>query len=394
MKATLILLFLLLISTVYGQNSSKINSIGTIDKIYSKVLNEEREIWIYVPKEYNKDTNSITKYPVIYLLDGNSHFHYLTAIIEFLSRNSVCPKMIVVGILNTNRSRDLTPSPSNSTFDSTLIGGAHNFTKFIENELIPYIESIYPTAPYRTLIGHSFGGLMVLNTLINYGHLFNAYAVIDPSVWWDNQHLLNQIDSVLIKKQFSEALYIGVANTMIQGMDTMQVRKDTSSSTLPIRSMLTLTDKLKANPNNGLRWSYDYYNEDDHGSVPLIAIYDALRFIFDYYKFKGEYNDPKNLISHYDNVSRQIGYKILPPEYTVNNMGYYCMQRKMFEQAHTFFKLNIENYPKSFNVYDSMGEYYEALGNKERAIEYYTLALKIKDFPYTSAKLEKLKAEK
>lgn len=399
MKAISILIFLLPLLTVYGQISNKTNPVGIISKINSNILNEEREIWIYVPKAYDKDTDSTTKYPVVYLLDGNSHFHSVAAIVDNLSRNFLCPKMFVVGIVNTNRSRDLTPSFSGKNFEgknnsNSTFGGAHNFTKFIENELIPYIDSAYRTAPYRMLIGHSFGGLMALNTLINYEHLFNSYVAIDPSLWWDNQYLLTQIDSSLTNKKLSKTLYIGIANTMMPGMDTIQARKDTSISTLGIRSILKLTDKLRANSYSGIRWSYNYYKDEDHNSIPLIATYDALRFIFNYYKFVGENNDSINLISHFENVSSQMGYRIVPPELSVNEQGYYYLQRKMFEKAYTFFKKNIEYYPKSFNVYDSMGEYFEALGDKEKAIEYYTLALKIKEFPDTKTKLERLKAEK
>ena len=85
--------------------------------------------------------------------------------------NTVCPKMIVVGIPNTNRMRDLTPTtPEGEQFyidssASTNSGGGEKFISFIEKELIPHIESNYPTQPYRMLIGHSLGGLMVMHAL-------------------------------------------------------------------------------------------------------------------------------------------------------------------------------------------------------------------------------------
>jgi tetratricopeptide (TPR) repeat protein len=66
----------------------------------------------------------------------------------------------------------------------------------------------------------------------------------------------------------------------------------------------------------------------------------------------------------------------------------------MFDKAYNFFKKNIQNYPESFNVYDSMGDFYNAKQDKEKAIEYYTKALTLRDFPDTRQKLEKLKAKK
>jgi len=82
--------------------------------------------------------------------------------------------MIVVAIPNTDRSRDLTPTHSLLLPDGTTqdflktTGGAEAFTTFLEKELIPYVESHYPTAPHRMLVGHSFGGLFTINALINH----------------------------------------------------------------------------------------------------------------------------------------------------------------------------------------------------------------------------------
>ena len=101
------------------------------------------------------------------------------------------PEMIVVGITNTNRDKDLKPTITNLDGVVDLnSGGGGNFMNFIENELIPHIDSIYPTAPYRIFSGHSLGGLTVINTLLNNTQLFNAYIAIDPSLWWNNQTLL------------------------------------------------------------------------------------------------------------------------------------------------------------------------------------------------------------
>ena len=66
-----------------------------------------------------------------------------------------------------------------------------------------------------------------------------------------------------------------------------------------------------------------------------------------------------------------MGYEVLPQESFVNNLGYGFLQNKMFEKAFTFFNMNISNYPKSFNVYDSMGDYYVAKNDSLKAAEYF-----------------------
>jgi hypothetical protein len=134
----------------------------------------------------------------------------------------------------------------------------------------------------------------------------------------------------------------------------------------------------------------------------LIGEYDALRFIFDYYKLKiynSELDDPdfkldSLLITHYNNVSVQIGYPINPDESLVNNLGYYMLRQKQFIKAEALFKLNISNYPETANCYDGLGDLYLAKGDKLKAIESFKKTLSLKAIPETEQKLETLLKEK
>ena len=154
--------------------------IGSIDSIHSNVLNEGVKIWVYTPEN---NVFARQKYPVVYLLDGDAHFYSVMGMIQQLSvvnGNTVLPQMILVGITNNDRTRDLTPSQvlSDPETDANFLktsGGGEKFTSFIDKELIPHIDSLYPTAPYRLLVGHSLGGLMVINTLINHTKLSLTY---------------------------------------------------------------------------------------------------------------------------------------------------------------------------------------------------------------------------
>ena len=180
-----------------GKVDNNLIVIGKTDSVQSKILGEKRDIWVHVP---DGAINSKQHYPVVYVLDGNGHFSSLVGLIQQLSTggNNNCPKMIVVAIPNTDRTRDLTPThidadlPMMNSASSKTSGGGENFIAFMEKELIPYIEAKYPTAPYKMLIGHSFGGLAVMQTFIHHTGLFNSYICIDPSMWWDKQTLLKQ----------------------------------------------------------------------------------------------------------------------------------------------------------------------------------------------------------
>jgi predicted alpha/beta superfamily hydrolase len=406
MKRNILLISLLCLSLwARGQSGPQPIILGHIDTVYSEILKEKRPIWVYTP---GFDTVYFTKpqYPVLYVLDGDGYFTSLVTMIQHLSQhngNTVLPQMIIVGIPNTqgHRTRDLTAI--SSTQDKTS-GGGENFTAFLEKELIPYIDKNYATAPYRTFMGHSLGGLLVINTLLKHPNLFNAYVAMEPSMFFDNDVLLGQVEGILKQKDFKgKSLFLAIANTMSPGMDTVQVRADTTMITHHIRSILKLKDNLQKYPTNNLRWSYKYYPDDDHPSVSLIAEYDGLRFVFKDNRFplnqpQYQYFDKtisparmrKMIDAHYRLMSEEMGYKVRPDEGSMNQFGYVFLQQKDYERSRMFFQVNIDYYPQNFNVYDSMGDCYLAMNEKNKAMEYFKKALSIKYRADIKEKLDKL----
>ncbi|MCB0634238.1 MAG: tetratricopeptide repeat protein, partial [Lewinella sp.] len=124
----------------------------------------------------------------------------------------------------------------------------------------------------------------------------------------------------------------------------------------------------------------------------------AFRFIFDSYQFRisyEDYIDPESdmyerVIDHYRRLSAEWGYRIRPQEDFVNNLGHAFLNLDQFAVAGQLFQLNVENYPTSFRVYDSLGDYYRTLGDKENAITNYRRALSLNENASSAAKLEKL----
>ena len=408
MKLLLLFSFVSVCFTVTAQSDKNI-VIGKIDSIASKILNEKRKIWVHVPGAAGQSIYSQKKYPVVYLLDGDGHFSSVVGMMQQLTTvngNSLFPEMIVVGIPNTNRMRDLTPSHmdidppmfTDSAFLKTS-GGGEKFFAFMEQELIPYIEKNYSTEPYRILIGHSLGGLMVMQALVHHTNLFNAYVSIDPSMWWSQESLLKETGKIMKTKKFNDrSLFLGIANTLDGDTKIEKVSKDSSYATKHIRSILKLRDLLEASKNSGLKFKAKYYSDEDHGSVPLIAEYDALRFFFSYYPMKLSFKDltdsttglAEKYEKHYSYVSQQLGYKVKPNEDLINGMGYQALASRQFKKAERFLKINVDNYPNSGNVYDSYGDYYEAVGDKTNAMIYFQKALAVAENADTRKKLEKL----
>src|SRR5215510_16281854 len=148
-KMFLFCLSALITFTAKSQNDDEI-VIGKIDSVYSKILGEQRKIWVYTPDMTSGNSNQ--RWPVVYLLDGDGHFASVVGMIQQMSQvngNNVYPEMIVVAIPNTDRTRDLTPThvtsdpPMMDTNFSKTTGGGENFIAFIEKELIPHIDSAY-----------------------------------------------------------------------------------------------------------------------------------------------------------------------------------------------------------------------------------------------------------
>lgn len=405
------LLLLTVLTTLSLWANAQVNNqivIGKVDSVQSKILGEKRKIWVYVPNSGTADIYAKQRYPVVYLLDGDAHFSSVVGMIQQLSGvngNMICPEMIVVAIPNTDRTRDLTPThvdsdpPFMDAAFSKNSGGGEKFLSFIEKELMPHIEALYPTQPYKMLIGHSFGGLAVMNSLVNHPKLFNAYVCIDPSMWYNKGLFLKETKKALTDKKYEGiSLFLGIANTMNEGMTLAKLPKDTTASTKHIRSIFELDKHLKASKQNGLKYQSKYYPDDTHGSAPLITEYDALHFIFDYYNLKlteKDYNDTTTVLAskyttHFANISKQLGYKVSPSESMINYMGYDALNSKQFKKAESLFKLNVANYPDSYNVYDSYGDYFVAKKDNANAIVQFKKALSIKENAETRQKLDEL----
>lgn len=371
------LLLLFYLTNTFSQDSIVI---GSKHHIFSKTLNEERNFWIYLPPDYNNKKFAPAKYPVVYLLDAENNFHSFTGIQQSLAKGpyAMIPQMIVVGICNTNRTLDLTPTESNreAFYDKSKkffkqSGGNKNFIAFLETELRPYIDSNYKTSGYNILNGHSFGGLTAVNILLHHSKLFNAYNIIDPSLWWDKEIMIKKTDSIFNKKDFeNRSIYIAMANKISIPQDT------TTDMARGIRKFekLLVTKKPK-----NLRWNFKYYENEDHGTIPIPAEYDGLRFIFKEHlvQVKEAVQNPILVEQQYAKLSKDTGFTFIPSESYLDWMGNFCLERDKPDSALVFFQISKTYYPKSSNVYLSLGKAYEKTGNNSEAKLYYEKALQI-----------------
>jgi predicted alpha/beta superfamily hydrolase len=391
-------LFIAFAFCVNAQSDSKI-IIGKIDSTQSKILNEKRKIMVYVPTRSAEGDYGKQRYPVIYSLDGDEiYFTMLAGTVRFLSTiyEPVFSESIVVSIQNTDRTRDLTPTHNVDSPEDSTSGGGEKFISFIDRELIPYIDDNYPTTGYKIISGGSLAGLLGMQVFIHHTNLFNSYICTEPSMWWDNQTLLKETEKALATNKFNgKSLFLGIANTMEDGMDINRVTKDTTNATIHIRSILKLRKALENNKENGLNYQSKYYNNETHATVSLISQYDALRFIYKDYNIKVTENDiletTNNLLDKLKN--HYASYKTYPPGSKTNDIGYWALYLKQFQKAEEFFKYNLDRFPESYKVYVAMGDYYAAIDDKPNAIANYKKSLVIEEIADIRKKLEKIQGK-
>jgi len=240
-------------------------SIGEIFSFRSAILNEERSVNIYLPYGYSKD--SLKTYPVIYLLDGsiNEDFIHISGLVQFGSFSwiNMIPESIVVGIANVDRKKDYT-YPSHNKLDQEdfpTSGGSAKFMQFLELELQPLIKQNYNTSSTTTLIGQSLGGLLATEILFKQPDLFNNYIIVSPSLWWDDEALLNYSP---VPYDSKKSIYIAVGK---EG-EVME------------RTARELYDKLNVSRKQNTLLYYKYLENQDHGDALHLAVYDAFEKMF------------------------------------------------------------------------------------------------------------------
>ena len=251
-------------------------NIGITNKLPSNILGETRTINIYLPEDYDaKDTMT---YPVIYIPDGGMEedFFHIAGIVRYNTQPWVArfPKSIVVGIENTNRKRDFTFPVNNLDFMDKLgyknlnmpsYGGSANYIAFLEKELQPFIQNKYKTNGQGTIIGESLAGLLATEILLKHPGLFDTYIIISPSLWWGDESLLKEAES-LLKENARQPIRVVVA------------APDKQEDVRMYNEAEKLFKILKAN--NHVTAFFDYLPDELHSTVIHQAVYNAFKKLY------------------------------------------------------------------------------------------------------------------
>ncbi|MBN2091724.1 tetratricopeptide repeat protein [candidate division KSB1 bacterium] len=367
LKTTILLLSILFFSdgqkSCFAQKDGEDIVIGKYRVLHSDVLNEDRLFFVHLPQEYQETRLA---YPVLYILYAQlyNYFADATIITEKLGSTGEMPPMIIVGVANTNRYRDLLPI---STRDRQEGGGAANFLSFLETELIPYIDQTYRTKNYRILAGPQAAAVFSLYALLERPKLFNAIISENPFMNPENAEYLFPRAEQFFKntESLKHFLYVNCEQNERRG-DLEYAEK--------------LARLLETAKPDGFQFKVNF-REPSGYFVPPLPFTEALRGLFSTYKLPEQFqaNSLQELLDYYQKRSEEYGFTVDPPDLMLTFQGDKLNQQRKTTQAIELFEYQLKLYPKSLNGLLRLGETYRGLGEYEKARDFYMKFLAIRD---------------
>ncbi|REG26030.1 hypothetical protein ATI61_112125 [Archangium gephyra] len=229
----------------------------------SKALKETRRINVYTPPGY--DAAKSTRYPVLYMPDGGlqEDFPHVATTIDTAIKAGEMRPLIVVGIENTERRRDMT-GPTQVEKDRKIaprVGGSAAFRSFIRDELMPQVRRRYRVTNETAIIGESLAGLFIVETFFLQPKLFDTYIALSPSLWWNGEELVRKAaERIKARPDLRNTLYLSSAD-----------EEDIVSA------VTRLADTLRTNSPAGLKWQYEPRPDLRHDNIYRSASPQVLR---------------------------------------------------------------------------------------------------------------------
>jgi predicted alpha/beta superfamily hydrolase len=231
--------------------------------VRSRALGERRRINIHTPAGYAGAAG--TRYPTLYMPDGglDEDFPHVVHTVDSLAALGEIRPVIIVGIPNTERRRDLT-GPTRVASDSTIaprVGGSAAFRRFLRDEVVPAIDARYRTTTERAIVGESLAGLFVVETFLLEPSLFRRSVALDPRLWWNGGALVDSARAHLA------AMDRAPRTLILASSNVADIAEPTSRLAAALRS---------AGP-AGLSWRYDPRPDLTHATIFRAAGPAALR---------------------------------------------------------------------------------------------------------------------
>jgi len=228
----------------------------------SATLKETRRINVYTPPGY--DAAGSTRYAVLYMPDGGEQedFPHVATDVDTAIRAGELRPLIVVGIENTERRRDMT-GPTEVPDDRKIaphVGGSAAFRAFIRDELMPQVRRRYHVTDETAIIGESLAGLFIVETFFLQPKMFDTYIALSPSLWWNHGELaLKASERLKAQPDLRSALYLSSASDDIG------------------EPIVSLAETLRKSAPAGLKWQYEHRPDLRHENTYRLSSPQVLR---------------------------------------------------------------------------------------------------------------------
>lgn len=326
-------------------------TIGFRRNLHSEILDETRGLRVFLPDGY--DPQQKENYALLVLTDGPWDFRVAASMANSLSYVWAVPQMVVVGIPNRHRDRDLIPMPVASIPGS---GGGGEYLESLESEVIPYIDEHWPSNGFRIFSGHSLGGLTALNVFKERPDLFDAYIALSASLEVGEGLLLDQLKDMLSGHQrLDKMLYLAVGDEHQERFYFDQ-----------------LVEYLDENAPEGLLWAADIFDAtDDHNSMRVTGALSGLRWVFQDWMLRSPRVFDMSIAemeAHYEEASRRYKQQ---RELGINEItlaafwGFQDPER--IDRSVELARLAVEKWPEDESAYAALAETLAAAGDFEAA---------------------------
>jgi len=345
-----------------GQSDGDPVALGTYRVLHSDILGEDRVLQVHLPDGY---ASSGSSYPVVYLFYSDWPDGYFAQVVNdlYLLTMDRMPEVILVGIPNTQRYRDLLPWPRPGR--ETEEGHADRFLRAVREEIIPFVEREYRAKPYRIMVGPQAAAVFGAYALVEAPGTFQAFVLNDPCRFDDDarRSLCGEIAD-FARTAPARGVYFAVSH------DAGETRWDP-------RRLAALDTALAAASAGGFRWRIRLERDWPFFLAP-VDVRGALLDLFAAYPFPAP-ERAENLAqirAHYDSASASVGFPIDPPDLVLTLAANGMMRRQAYPAALHVLHHLVELYPSSLNGPWNLANLHRLMGDTATAVRYYEECLR------------------
>jgi predicted alpha/beta superfamily hydrolase len=387
----LVAITLLLSTTLFSQTTSSPNVVGENFTLHSEVLKEDRIIQVSLPADY---ATTEMKYPVLYILDGQRFFLHGVSLHKSFVEFDNTPEFIVVGITN-DESRRM----------GTFSANAENFSDFIGQEVIGFIDEQYRTTGERILFGWAYGGGFALESLMSNPQLFDSYILSSP---YPVSSKINRIDSLLTHNdQLDNLVYFSSSDNEqnvkegTEKLEQLLLGKSAATLTWNYRELVGETHRSTPYPTlyHGILDHFRHYTQLVIHSLDQFHELGGMPYVYDYYNKRSaryglanemsvftKYNLARTAIrandfTQFEFFMKEFGGNELVKELRVNwacTLAEFYLENKKYQQAKDMLLFIAAQYPDYTRPLNGLGDVHRALNEEGKAKAYDQMVADIK----------------